>query len=176
MAQLLSVTETLHTLRRKGSMKQLQSFRMLTLAVLFVMPMLYGMVGRAAAQVINAPERTQGLIVSPALGAQKLVSLAGPGRFVAAEVVKQGGDSDLTFVILDIDGRNVVNISIAALENSGLTQNNPFGLVLLQSAVGLKTVTIGFANPLAFREELVLSVDVREAGVVQILGNVIHGR
>jgi hypothetical protein len=29
------------------------------------------------------------------------------------EVTKQGGNNDLTFVILDIDGRNVVNSSFA---------------------------------------------------------------
>jgi hypothetical protein len=100
--------------------------------------------------------------------------LQGAGLFLAAEVTKQGGDSDLTFVSLDIDGRNVTNISFAAAENSGLIQYNPYGLVLLKSAA-LQTLTIGFPTPLLFKRELRLSVTVREAGVVQILGNVIHG-
>lgn len=39
------------------------------------------------------------------------------GIFLSAEVKKQGGNTDLTYVILDIDGVNVVNISIAALFN-----------------------------------------------------------
>jgi len=38
-----------------------------------------------------------------------------------------------------------------------------------------KTLTIGFPTMLRYRSSLTLSVTVREAGVVQILGNVIHG-
>jgi len=90
-------------------------------------------------------------------------------------VTKQGGGSGLTFVILDIDGRNVTNLSYAAAENSGLTQQNPYGLVLLKSSA-LKTFTIGFPSPLRFQKELKLSVTVNEDGVAQILANVIHGK
>jgi hypothetical protein len=104
-----------------------------------------------------------------------LVNLKGPGLFLGAEVTKQGGATGLTFVILDIDGRNVTNISYAAAENSGLTQQNPYGLVLLKSAA-LKNLTIGFPSPLRFQRELKLYVTVNEDGVAQILGNVIHGR
>jgi hypothetical protein len=53
----------------------------------------------------------------------------GPGVFLGAAVTKQGGTNDLTFVILDIDGRNVTNLSYAAAANAGLTQHNPYGLV-----------------------------------------------
>lgn len=76
---------------------------------------------------------------------------------------------------LDIDNRNVVNLSYAAAENLGLTQYNPYGLVLLQSRF-TKTFTIGWPSPLRFRSELRLSVTVNEDNVVQILANVIHGR
>jgi hypothetical protein len=128
----------------------------------------------AYSQVMVDTERTQGLISSPVEGDYKLVSLSGPGDFLAAEVVKQGGSNDLTFVSLDIDGRNVVNVSIAALLNWGLTHSNPYGLVLVSSG-DPKTLTIGFPTPLRYRRSLVLSVSVREAGVVQVLGNVVHG-
>ena len=67
------------------------------------------------------PERTQGLQTKPT-GGHKLVVLEGPGLFICAEVAKQGGDTDLTFVSLDLDGRNVVNLSYAAARNWGLTQ------------------------------------------------------
>ena len=121
------------------------------------------------------PERTQGLITSPTAASDHLlVDLRGSGVFLGAEVVKQGGDSDLTFVNLDIDGRNVTSISFAAAENAGLTQQNPFGLVLLVSTA-LKNLTIGFPSPLRYKKELKLSVQVNENGVVQILANVIHG-
>jgi hypothetical protein len=89
-------------------------------------------------------------------------------------VSKQGGSSDITFVILDIDGRNVTNLSYAAASNQGLTQQNPYGLVLLHSAA-LKTFTVGFPTPLLYKQKLVLSVTVNEPGVVQIVANVIHG-
>jgi hypothetical protein len=121
------------------------------------------------------PQRTQGLKAPAPKGDHVLVTLKGPGLFLGAEVTKQGGASGLTFVILDIDGRNLTNLSYAAAENSGLTQQNPYGLVLLKSAA-LKNLTIGFPSPLRFQKELKLSVTVNEDGVVQILGNVIHGK
>jgi hypothetical protein len=62
-------------------------------------------------------------------------------------------------VILDIDGRNVTNLSFAAAANQGLTQQNPYGLVLLQSAT-LKTFTIGFPTPLLYERSLTLGVTV----------------
>ena len=84
------------------------------------------------------------------------------------------GTNDLTFAILDIDGRNVTNLSFAAAANSGLTQQNPYGLVLL-SSTSLKTLTVGFPTPLLYKRSLRLSVTVNEPNVVQILANVIHG-
>jgi len=107
-------------------------------------------------------------------GTHGLVSLAGPGVFLAAEVSKQGGTNDITFVILDIDGRNVTNISFAALANQGLTQHNPYGLAVFHSTL-LKTVTIGFPAPLLYNQSLKLSVTVNEPNVAQIVANVIHG-
>jgi hypothetical protein len=124
---------------------------------------------------VCAPQRTQGLIAPAPNGDHLLVDLKGPGIFLGAEVTKQGGATGITFVSLDIDGRNVTNISYAAAENSGLTQQNPYGLVLLKTAA-LKNLTIGFPTPLRFRKTLKLSVTVNEGGVVQILANVIHGK
>lgn len=121
------------------------------------------------------PERTQGLKAPASKGDHVLVELTGPGVFLGAEVTKQGGGTDLTFVILEIDGRNVTNISYAAAKNSALTQQNPYGLVLLQSTA-LKNLTIGFPSPLRYKKSLKLSVTVNEDGVAQILANVIHGK
>jgi hypothetical protein len=120
------------------------------------------------------PERTQGLQAQVAQGTHELVTLKGPGVFVAAEVSKQGGSNDITFVILDIDGRSVTNLSYAAAANLGLTQHNPYGLVLLQGS-GIKTMTIGFPTPLLYKRSLRLAVTVNEAGVQQIVANVVHG-
>jgi len=120
------------------------------------------------------PERTQGLKAPAPTGTHNLVTLTGPGVFLAAEVSKQGGTNDITFLVLDIDGRNVTNISFAALANQGLTQHNPYGLAVFHSAA-LKTVTIGFPSPLFYRQSLRLSVTVNEPNVAQIVANVIHG-
>ena len=130
---------------------------------------------RTCAAGVCDPVRTQGLRAPAPQGDHTLVSLRGPGLFVAAEVSKQGGVNGLTFVSLDLDGRNVVNLSYAAAQNFGLTQQNPFGIVLLGSGE-LKTFTIGWPSPLRFERELKLSVTVNEGGVVQILANVIHGK
>jgi len=121
------------------------------------------------------PERTQGLRAPAPEGDHVLVSLEGPGVFLGAQVTKQGGPSGLTFVILDIDSRNVTNYSFAAAKNAGLTQQNPYGLVYLDSGP-LETVTVGFPSPLRFASSLQLKVTVNEPDVVQILANVIHGR
>src|SRR5262245_17228670 len=120
------------------------------------------------------PERTQGLKAPAPNGTHNLVSLKGPGVFLGAEVSKQGGNSDLTFVILDIDGRNVTNLSFAAVANQGLNQQNPYGLPLRGSG-SLKTMTVGFPTPLLYKKELRLSVTVNEPNVAQVLANVIHG-
>jgi hypothetical protein len=124
---------------------------------------------------ICVPERTQGLRAPAPKGEYELVTLKGPGTFVSAEISKQGGTNDLTFIILDIDGKNVVNLSVAAAKNWGLTQNNPYGLVLLESEAGIKTLTIGYPFPLNFSQELKLKVTVSEDNVKQIIANVIHG-
>ena len=129
--------------------------------------------GRCAVGVCD-PERAQGLKAPVPNGTHVLVTLRGPGVFLGLEVSKQGGTNDITFVILDIDGRNVTNLSYAAAANLGLTQQNPYGLVLVHSAA-LKTMTVGFPTPLLYREKLVLTVTVNEPNVVQILANVIHG-
>jgi len=122
---------------------------------------------------VCGPRRTQGLLVSPSQGEHNLVTLRGPGVFLGAHVSKQGGDTGLTFPDLTIDGRNVVNLSYAAAENLGLTQQNPYGLALLGNQI--KNMTFGWPAPLRFDRELRLSVTVNETGVVQIIANVIHG-
>ncbi len=120
------------------------------------------------------PERTEGLKSPAPNGTHSLVTLKGPGVFLGAEVTKQGGSSDLSFVILDIDGRNVTSLSFAGALNQGLTQQNPYGLVVLNAGT-LKTMTVGFPTPLLYKKRLTLSVTVNEANVAQVLANVIHG-
>jgi hypothetical protein len=130
---------------------------------------------RRCARGVCNPERTQGLQAPAPKGDHELVNLKGRGVFLAAQVSKQGGDSGITFVDLEIDGRNVTNLSFAAAKNWGLTQQNPYGLVLLESS-SIQNMTIGFPTPLRFRSSLTLKVNVDEDDVVQIVANVIHGQ
>ena len=127
------------------------------------------------------PERTQGLKAPAPNGAHDLVTLEGPGVFLGAAISKQGGTNDLTFVILYVVNdrgpflhNRVMDLSYAAASNQGLTQHNPYGVVLLHSTA-IKTMTLGFPTPLLYKRSLRLRVTVSEPGVVQILGNVVHG-
>jgi hypothetical protein len=131
----------------------------------------------AYADTINLPKEAQGLKAPAPVGDHTLVELKGPGKFVAAEIIKQGGNgSDLTFVALEIDGQTVVNASIAALNNWGVTQSNTYGTVLLKPSASMRTVTIGYPVPLAYKNSLKLWVKVSEPGVAQVIGRVIHGQ
>jgi len=120
------------------------------------------------------PQRVQGLKAPARKGTHDLISLEGPGLFLAGQVSKQGGLTGLTFVRLQIDGRSVVDISFAAARNLGYTQQNPFGLVLLGNT-GLQNLTFGWPVALVYKRSLKLSVVVNETGVVQILANVLRG-
>ncbi len=65
---------------------------------------------------------------------------------------------------------------MSCTNNRALTQQNPYGIVLLKSPAGIETVTIGYPSTLTFKKSLNLSVTVKEPNVVQIIGNVIHGK
>lgn len=129
------------------------------------------------ADAVALPKETQGLKAPAPAGDYTLVTLTGPGKFVAAEIIKQGGNgSDLTFVSLEIDGQSVVNASMAALSNWGLTQGNTYGTQLLKPSTNIRTVTIGYPVPLIYNKSLKLSVKVSEPNVTQVIGRVIHGQ
>jgi hypothetical protein len=130
--------------------------------------------GPGCAPGVCDPRRTQALRAPAPKGTHDLVSLEGPGLFLSANISKQGGPTDITFVKLDIDNRNVVNLSFAAARNWGLSAPNPFGLQFL-SGIGVESFAIGWPFPLAFKRSLTLSVVVNETGVVQIVANVVHG-
>jgi len=120
------------------------------------------------------PQRIQGLKAPAPKGTHNLVNITGPGLFLAAHVTKQGGATGLSFVRLQIDGQSVVDLSFAAAQNWGFTEQNPYGLVVLGSG-GLQNFTFGWSFPLVFKKSLNLSVVVNETGVVQIVANVLRG-
>ena len=123
---------------------------------------------------ISGAQRTQGLIAPATQGDHILVHLKGPGVFVCAQVTRQNNPTGLSFINLDLDGKNVVSASYEALAGWGLTKDNPYGLALLEAG-SITTLTIGYELPLRFEKDLILKVTVNEIGVSQILANVIHG-
>lgn len=125
---------------------------------------------------IHGAQQSEGLIVDPANGSvHDLVSITGSGSFVAARMTKQGGTNHITSVQLIIDGKTIVGRTYAALDNWGMTQNNPYGVVLLHGN-GVDAVTIGFQQPIKFNNSLVLRTTVGEPGIVQMIGTVIYGQ
>jgi hypothetical protein len=111
-------------------------------------------------------------------GTYDLITQEGPGLFLSGFVSKQGGASGLSGVRLIIDDQIVVGSNFVEARNLGLMQQNPFGLVSLDSVLGssvLQAITFGWPVPLVFRKSLIVRVTVNEPGVVQILARVIRG-
>jgi hypothetical protein len=136
---------------------------------------------RHCASGVCDPRRVQGLLAGAvpgkhvAKGKHEVIEIEGPGVFLAAEISKQGGTGDLTFVGLEIDGRGLWNLSYAAATNFGLTAHNAWGQSVV-SGFGIKTMVLGLPTPLRFQKHLVLTVQVNENGVDQIVANVLVGK
>ena len=68
---------------------------------------------------VTAPQRIQGLLAPAATGDHTLVKLQGPGVFVCAHVTRQNDPTGVSFVSLDIDGKNVVSLSFGRRPPTG---------------------------------------------------------
>jgi Zn-dependent protease with chaperone function len=89
----------------------------------------------------------------------------GAGWFRATEIVKQGGASDNTEVIVELDGEEVFAASFASLKNPWMQLNTPFIVAKVQSEGNTSTMTIWYSPELKFRAILAVRVEVREEGV-----------
>ena len=126
--------------------------------------------------VVENAHLSEGLVVNPLeASTHTLVSVSGPGKFVSARLTKQGGASGLTFVTLSLDGQVIESRSVVAFKNIGLTEDNPYGIMVNTSAAGIDVVTIGFPQTLSFKSKLELPAPDNEPGVVQMIGTVITG-
>jgi hypothetical protein len=125
-----------------------------------------------AAGVWN-PKVTKNSLLRPKKGEDiTLIKIQGPGVFVAAEIRKQSSTGS-TLVRLVIDGRPVVDETFSGAKSSGLSQSNPFGIVLLKTD-GVDNFTIGFPTTLSFEKELVLSIRTDE-DLMAIVSSLVHG-
>jgi hypothetical protein len=107
-----------------------------------------------------------------------ILDLEGPGSFISAQAWKKGGDEDDSYVILEIDGRVVVEFSFIRGKVLGFTQGNPFGIASFDtpiSADNVCVVTMAFSTPLYFEESLKVHIRVTEPGVKKLVAEVIFG-
>lgn len=102
---------------------------------------------------------------STAAGQQADFHVMGAGWFRATEIVKQGGASDNTEVIVELDGEEVFSASFASLKNPWMQLNTPFIVAKVSSEGDKSTMTIWYSPELKFRAILAVRVEVREEGV-----------
>ena len=89
----------------------------------------------------------------------------GAGWFRATEIVKQGGVSDDTDVVVELDGEEVFSASFASLKNPWMQLNTPFMVAKVLTKGDESTMTIWYSPELKFRAILAVRVVVHEEGV-----------
>jgi len=98
-------------------------------------------------------------------GQQADFHVLGGGWFRATEIVKQGGASDDTAVIVELDGQEVFASSFASLKKPWMQLNTPFIVAKVEGEGDTSTMTIWYAPELKFRAILAVRVEVHEEGV-----------
>ena len=98
-------------------------------------------------------------------GEEASFHLLGAGWFHAAEIVKQGGNSENTIVTVELDGEPLISASFADLKNPWMEINTPFLVVNVRSSGDTHTMTIWYAQELKFRLMAALRIEVKEEGV-----------
>ena len=89
----------------------------------------------------------------------------GAGWFQATEIVKRGGSSDDTEVIIELDGEEVIAANFATLKQPWRQLSTPYIVANVRSAGETSTMTIWYSPELKFRALLSVRVQVREDGV-----------
>jgi hypothetical protein len=102
---------------------------------------------------------------STSSGTKETMNVLGGGWFRAAEIVKEGGSSDETYVTLELDGQGMITTSFASLKNPWMQLNTPYIVANVRSEGNTRTMTIWYSPELRFMALVVLHVDVQEEGV-----------
>jgi len=89
----------------------------------------------------------------------------GAGWFRATEIVKRGGASDNTEVIVELDGEEVFSATFASLKNPWMQLNTPYIVANVRSDGDTRTMSIWYSPELKFRAILAVRVEVHEDGV-----------
>ena len=102
---------------------------------------------------------------STAAGEQGDFHVMGAGWFQATEIVKQGGSSDNTEVIIELDGEEVIAANFATLKQPWRQLSTPYIVANVRSQGDTSTMTIWYSPELKFRAILAVRVQVHEDGV-----------
>ena len=116
------------------------------------------MVALFAITLASAARRVAGAATS---GDRALAS----GWFAAVEIVKQGGVSDDTKVIIELDGEAVFSTSFATLKKPWMQLGTPHLVAKAQGEGDTSSLTVWYSPGLKFRAILAVRVLVDEEGV-----------
>lgn len=103
-----------------------------------------------------------------ATGETEILHLLGAGWLRSAEIVKRGGDTDNTYVSLELDGQPAIVTSFANLKNPWMQINTPFLVANVTTEGDISRMTIWYSPEMKFRSMLLVRVDVKEDGVEHV--------
>jgi hypothetical protein len=132
----------------------------------------------AATRAVENPSVKEKLVSTGlADGSQhELFKITGPGLFLALRVMLAATNGNFTAVTVKIDGNTLINDKFSSYVTFGQTVANPFGaMVTLAPGSNSKALFFGMPYPLAFKQELLVTVTIGGAGVQQINAEVMTG-
>jgi hypothetical protein len=98
-------------------------------------------------------------------GAETAMDRLGGGWFLAAEIVKEGGSTDETYVTLALDGQEMITTSFALLKNPWMQLDTPYMVANVRAEGNTRTMIIWYTEEPRFMFLVSLHVDVHEEGV-----------
>jgi hypothetical protein len=101
-------------------------------------------------------------------GAQGAIQVIGAGWFHAAEIVKEGGSSDLTNVVIELDGVEMLSTSFATLKNAWMQIDTHYFMANVRTEGTIDRMTIWYAPELKFRGIMAVRIDVQEDKVQSV--------
>lgn len=107
-------------------------------------------------------------------GESVVIDVDGAGFFHAAEIVKTGGASDETLVVIEMDGRSSMDYTFASLSNQMRWLQSHDMVANVKKAGDTGTMTLWFRAPIEYRDSLKVSVHVGEEGVSSLNLRVLH--
>ena len=102
---------------------------------------------------------------STSSGAEIAMDRLGGGWLQAAEIVKEGGNTDETDVTLALDGQELITTSFASLQNPWMQLDNAYMVANVRVEGNRRTMTIWYTPELRFMFLVSLHVNVHEKGV-----------